>query len=280
MTAAVIDPSSADGELHYADFVQYYPHAPTALCIKECARLAVLRRYRCSGPILDVGCGDGVFARIAFSDQEVWGIDIDAKEGRWAQASRAYQQIILGDITRAKLPESFFATCIANCSLEHVPGIEDALNTICRSLSPGARAYLFVPQRDWAGQLRSVRTLRRLGAPALADKLQNGVDNFFKHHHLYDEAGWRQVLAKTPFEVESIEPVLTTATTEAFEAFLLPSIAGWANKKLTTRWTNFPRVRRLFAPLAFSLAKAAIATGGPAPTGEFLIVARRPAAHG
>jgi SAM-dependent methyltransferase len=264
-------------ELHFEDFVRYFPHAPTALCIKECARLAVLRRFDCKGPILDVGCGDGLFAKIAFDTEEVWGIDLDANEGRWAQASEAYHQIIIGDITRATLPDRFFATCIANCSLEHVPALDRALDRIYRSLAPGARAYLFVPQRDWAAAMWSVRGLRRLGAEGLARTLQDSVDRTFKHHHLYDERGWREMLGRTSFEVELVEPVLTSATTSAFEAFLLPSIAGWLNKRMTTRWTNFPRLRRHMAPLAFALAKGAMAVGDPTPTGEFLIVCRRAA---
>jgi 2-polyprenyl-3-methyl-5-hydroxy-6-metoxy-1,4-benzoquinol methylase len=267
----------ADDELHYEDFEHYFPHAPTALCIKECARLAVLRHYDCPGPILDVGCGDGLFARIAFEGAEIWGIDIDAKEGRWAQASRAYSQIILGDITRAHLPKGFFRTCVANCSLEHVPDIDAALTTIHDALVPGGRAYLFVPHRDWASHMLSLRTLRTIGARTLSKTLQDGIDQTFAHHHLYDESGWRQVVERAKFEIDHMEPVLSTANTVAFEMFLLPSLAGFVNKKLTTRWTNFPTLRRAVAPLAFALAKGALrAAHDTSPTAEFLIVARRP----
>ncbi len=142
-------------ELSLADFRRYFPYTPTALAIKECARLSVVRRYGCPGPVLDVGCGDGLFARIAFESVEVWGIDIDAAEGRWAAASRAYTQVILGDVTRARLPEGFFATCVANCSLEHVPRIDLALRTIFHSLRPGGVAYLFVPNRLSGSSARS-----------------------------------------------------------------------------------------------------------------------------
>src|SRR4051812_33495173 len=81
-------------EVSQADFERYFPYTPAALCVKECARLSALRRYACPGPILDVGCGDGLFASIAFEGAEVWGIDIDAEEGRWAAASQAYSQVI------------------------------------------------------------------------------------------------------------------------------------------------------------------------------------------
>ncbi len=263
-------------EIAFSDFEQYYPHAPTALCIKECARLSALRQFDCPGPILDVGCGDGLFARIAFEGREIWGIDIDASESRWAQASRAYSQIILGDVTRAKLPSAFFETCVANCSLEHVPNIDGALNTIHDSLKPGGRAYLFVPQRDWAKNMWILQALRAVGADGLSRNLQERLDHLFKHSHLYDETGWREVMDRTPFEIERLEPVLSTATTIAFEMFLIPSTLGWVNKRLTTRWTNFPGLRRRTARVAFEWAQRALALAGDVEkTAEFLIVLRR-----
>jgi 2-polyprenyl-3-methyl-5-hydroxy-6-metoxy-1,4-benzoquinol methylase len=270
-------PSPVDGpEVTLEDFRRYFPYTPTALAIKECARLSVARRYPSPGPVLDVGCGDGLFARIAFEDLEVWGIDIDAAEGRWAAASRAYRQVILGDVTAAELPEGFFGTCIANCSLEHVPRIDLALGTIIQSLRPGGISYLFVPNADWARHFVTVRTLERLGASVLSSRLQTSIDRFFRHHHLYDAAGWREVVERSGLEVLAVEPVLSTATTVAFEAFLLPSLAGWLNKHLTTRWTNFPRFRRLLARPVYHLVRSVLDQADPSPTAEFLIVARRP----
>jgi SAM-dependent methyltransferase len=266
----------AEPEVTLSDFAQYFPSTPAALCVKECARLSALRRHACPSPILDVGCGDGMFARIAFADADVWGIDIDAKEGRWAATNGSYAQVILGDVTRAVLPESFFATCVANCSLEHVPRIDLALQNVRRSLRPGGRAYLFVPNRDWARQFVSFRALSAVGLLPLAELLQASIDAFFKHHHLYDADGWHDVVAAAGLEVEAVEPVLSTATTVAFEALLLPSLAGWLNKHLTTRWTNFPRARRLAVRPVHALVEKLLASASPELTAEFLVIAKRP----
>lgn len=268
--------TSSEPEVSLADFQRYFPNTPAALCIKECARLTALRRHSYPGPLLDVGCGDGLFASIAFKDTEVWGIDIDPKEGRWAAASRAYSQVVLGDVTTVKLPESYFATCIANCSLEHVPRIDLAMQTIFRSLKPGGQVLMFVPNKEWAEHLLSYRALQGIGAGAMAKALQNGIDKFFRHEHLYDEAGWRRVLVDAGFEVEKIEPVLTSSSTAAFEAFLLPSVVGWLNKTLTTRYTHFPSIRRVFAKPVWSLANALLERGDQTPTAEFLAIGRRP----
>jgi SAM-dependent methyltransferase len=270
--------ASRAAELSLHDFKRYFPYSPTALAIKECARLSVVRRYACPGPVLDVGCGDGLFARMAFEDAEVWGIDIDAKEGRWASASQAYAQVILGDITRASLPQAFFATCVANCSLEHVPRIDLALQNILNALRPGGVAYLFVPSAEWASHLTSSRVLSALGAPKLALHIEQSIDRLFRHHHLYDRDGWARVVAESGLELVALEPVLSTGTTAAFEAFLLPSLAGLLNKHLTTRWTNFPKLRQAFAWPVYQAVKAIMDRSDEAPTAEFFIAARRPEA--
>lgn len=264
-------------EVTAADFERYFPYTPAALCVKECARLSALRRYACPGPILDVGCGDGLFASIAFDGAEVWGIDIDAEEGRWAAASQAYSQVILGDVTRAKLPESFFATCVANCSLEHVPRIDRALVNIRASLKPGGRAYLFVPNKDWAKEMLSYRTLAGVGLTGLAELFRSSVDTFFKHHHLHDREEWREIVTAAGLDVVSIEPALSTGTTVAFELLLFPSLAGWTNKHLTTRWTNFPPARRLWARQVHALVARILAASDKERTAEYLVIAERAA---
>jgi hypothetical protein len=58
---------------------------------------------------------------------------------------------------------------------------------------------------------------------------------------------------------------------------LLPSLAGYVNKQLTTRWTNFPPFRRLAAKAAHQLVDLIVSSTGSALTAEYLIIAERPA---
>jgi hypothetical protein len=106
--------------------------------------------------------------------------------------------------------------------------------------------------------------------------LRSSIDSYFKHHHLYDETGWREIVTSSGMEIDAIEPVGSTASTVAFEALLLPSLAGWANKHMTTRWTNFPRVRRAFAGPVHALIENLMRTSDSELTAEYMVVGRRP----
>ncbi|MEW5739887.1 MAG: methyltransferase domain-containing protein [Myxococcota bacterium] len=267
-----------NSEITLEDFKKYYPYAPTALAIKECVRLHSMRGLECPGPILDVGCGDGLFAKLAFGgQQEVWGIDIDGNEGRRAQASRAYSHVILADVTQAVLPEGFFGSCVANCSLEHVPDIDAAARAIHRSLKPGGVFYTFLPAKDWADSLLVAQTLRKFGLESLASTVTEAINSVFKHRHLEDAAGWRRIFENAKFVVDRVDPIGTTASTMAFEAFLIPSLAGRLNKALTGKWTLVPGLRQLGAVPIYAIIKALLAANPQQiPTAEFLLVAHKP----
>lgn len=266
----------SSSEVTYEDFSRYFPWAPAALCIKECARLSALKDLSLRGPILDAGCGDGVFAKIAFRDREVWGVDIDPHEAQLARDSGAYTKVIVGDLTQEKLPNDYFHSCVANCSLEHIPRLDLALTRIFHSLVPGGTFVTFLPNEDWAKHLLSYRALERTGGHELAERLRRGVDAFFRHHHLYDAAGWTRMAEDAGFVVERVDPVLSTQTTVGFELFLLPSLVSWLNKKVTHRWTRFSEMRKMLSRPTYSLVQSAMRLGDEGRTAEFLLVARKP----
>lgn len=266
-----------NSEFTFEEFKQYYPYAPTALAIKECVRLHAMRELDCPGPILDVGCGDGLFASLAFEGAEVWGIDIDGEEGRKAQASRAYSHVILADVTTARLPESFFGSCVANCSLEHVPDIRAAGRAISRALKPGGVFYTFLPARDWADALLSAQALRKAGLTPFASAITEGINSIFKHRHLEDAAGWSRIFAEAGFEIEAVKPIGSSASTMAFEAFLGPSLLGRLTKALTGRWTLMPGLRQFGALPVYAMVRALLqANPQQTLTAEYLLVGRKP----
>lgn len=261
--------------LNDADFASYYRFAPAALALRECIRLGVVRRLELPEPILDVGCGDGLFARLAYPGKQSWGIDINPSEVQRAQASSSYATLICGNICRVNLPKGFFGSAIANCSLEHVPDLHEALVNIRGALKDDARFVLIVPTPDWTRNLAAPWLLDRLHLHGLARAYGEMLDKVFAHVHLYDEATWKRHLARAGFELLEAQPIVEPASSWAFDVLLYPSLVGYFIKKLTGRWVLAPALRALSVDAARHLA-GVVAAHAPAAGGfgEYLLVCR------
>jgi SAM-dependent methyltransferase len=259
------------------DFETYYAFAPAALALRECARLAAVRELDLPEPILDVGCGDGVFARLAYPTRQIWGIDINPMEVSRAQATASYKTLICGSICDVDLPQRHFHSAIANCSLEHVPDIHGALANIQGALADDALFVLIVPTPDWTQHLAVARLLGKLGLGPLARSYGAALDRLFFHLHLVDDKTWTEYLERAGFEVQEVRRIVSPAVAWAFDAMLYPSTLGYAVKKLTGRWVLAPALRGLTAGLA---RRALTAVGNLAPQdanaapGEYVILAR------
>lgn len=264
-------------EFSFLEFFEYFAHVPTALAIKECVRLKRMKELPIIGPVLDVGCGDGLFTSLAHPGVDAWGIDINEREAARAQASRAYRQVICQSITETSaLPSAFFATCIANCSLEHVPDIRAALRTVRGAMQPGGIFYLIVPAPQWTTTLPLRRALSKVGLADLGRAYGAALDAQFAHHHLYPAQRWEQLLRDAGFVEIEHEPLGSDGSQAAFEAALLPSTVGYVMKKATGRWVLAPNLRRLYAWPAFR-AVHWLTTKNPTGEGaEILIACRTP----
>ncbi len=104
----------AEWPLDPDDFAAYYRYCPSALALRECLRLRAVRKYQLQPPILDIGCGDGLFATLAYPGKQAWGIDVNLSEIRRAQSTAAYSALICGSITDVALPRGFFRGAITN----------------------------------------------------------------------------------------------------------------------------------------------------------------------
>ncbi|MBS2019357.1 MAG: methyltransferase domain-containing protein [Deltaproteobacteria bacterium] len=238
-------PPDNEWPLNPDDFAAYYRFAPAALTLRECLRLRAVRKHDLEEPILDIGCGDGLFARLAYPSKQIWGIDINPLEIRRAQATASYSTLVCGSITDVSLPPGFFKSAVANCSLEHVPALDDALRNIRTSLAVGGQFIAIVPTPTWTRLLAVPSMLRAVGLPTLAQAYGEGLDRVFRHIHLYNEAEWSRRLVQAGFEVKSIETLTSRRSSWMFDVLLYPSLVGWVVKKMTGRWVVSPALRNL-----------------------------------
>lgn len=148
-------------------------------------------------PILDLGCGDGLFAREAIGRVE-FGLDVDESPSlrEHLQRSGTYERV---DIIRPGDPFPYVAaslsTVVSNSVLEHVPNVDSLLNEVSRVLRPGGRFIFTVPTSRFAECLSEQ-----------FDRVDSAWFNQqqLSHHNLWTTADWAQRLKSCGFEVSEV----------------------------------------------------------------------------
>ena len=134
--------------------------------------------------ILEIGCGQGVGAKIVydlFSPQRYVGIDLDPRMIRRARRRAAElpnATFAEGDVTNLELPDTTFDVVIDFGIVHHVPNWKDALAEVHRTLRTGGE-FLFedLPVETWE---------RGVGIPfkRIAD---HPYDEMFRNQEFVDE---------------------------------------------------------------------------------------------
>jgi SAM-dependent methyltransferase len=210
----------------------YLSHAPLSLTLREINRLIAIEAVASgTGPVLDVGCGDGFWWTLRARDgREVYGIDISARE--IAQARTRITAALTDVSAELPFPGIKFTEIIGNCSLEHVPDIDAALSNLRTSAAPNARLLMFVPTPRWAYQGHLQSWLLR-HAPRVAMSLAGALNGFFQHWHLYDVKVWTRLLAQNGWRVRAAYGLGSARSEFLFRAFLPTAFVEFLAKKLT-----------------------------------------------
>jgi SAM-dependent methyltransferase len=119
--------------------------------------------YELPQPTLDVGCGDGHFATIAFDRQLDVGVDPWEGPIRQAAAFGGYRSLIQADGAWMPFPDQCFSSALSNSVLEHIEHIDAVLAETARLLKPGAPFLFCVPNPRYLSQLSAPSILARFG---------------------------------------------------------------------------------------------------------------------
>jgi GT2 family glycosyltransferase/SAM-dependent methyltransferase len=253
----------------------YLDQAPIGLALMRAVECAHLSRLPFERPILDLGCGDGTFARILFNGVVVdAGVDANADEVARARANHCYADVRTSRIESLPFEAGTFATAYSNCVLEHVKPLEAALQEVHRVLKPDGRLYLTVPNPRCKTYLLWTAVLSRLGLHALARWYADLTLRLFKAEHVMEADGWAAVLARTGFRVEHHEPYMPLRASRLQDLFMLTGAISVLAKRLRGRLLLFPRLHRARVRLYRTLLVGPYEERAPLGSAT-MIVARR-----
>ena len=199
-----------------------------------------------SGPVLDLGCGDGHFASVVFDHPLDVGLDPWTAPLVEAAGRSVYNLPVQAAGAQMPFPDAYFNSAISNSVLEHIPNLDPVLAETARVLKPGALFVFCVPNHHFDPNLSIAKCLDRLGLRKLAAAYRRFFDRIARHHNLDAPETWIPRLEKAGFTVERWWHYFSPAALAALEwghAFSLPALV---TRKLTSRWILAPYRWNLF----------------------------------
>ncbi|HEY89553.1 MAG TPA: class I SAM-dependent methyltransferase [Thermoflexia bacterium] len=191
-------------------------------------------------PVLDLGCGDGHFASVAFPQR--LDVGLDPWWGPLQEARQHPAHALLNHAAGARMPypAAAFATVVSNSVLEHIPQVEPVLAEVARVLQPGGGFYFCVPGPNFRRFLSMGRALDAVGLHGPAEAYRRLFDRISRHRYYDDAAGWQQRLEHAGLRLERWWPYFSARALAALEwghPLGLPTVLV---KKLVGRWLLVP----------------------------------------
>ncbi|MCL4560462.1 MAG: class I SAM-dependent methyltransferase [Chloroflexi bacterium] len=199
-------------------------------------------------PILDLGCGDGHFASVAFQFPIDVGLDPWSEPLKEARRRDIYKLLVRSEGARIPFPEGWFSSAFSNSVLEHIPGVEAVLCDLGRVVRPGGKLVFCVPNHRFTESLWGSGVARKAGWEKGAQAYERWFNRIARHVHLDSPEVWEQRLKQAGFCIEKTWDYFPPEALHVLETghyFGLPSLVA---KKLTGQWVLLKNKPNLWLP--------------------------------
>ena len=193
-------------------------------------------------PVLDVGCGDGHFASVAYREPIDVGLDPMGRDLREAAARvpEVYLQVVKGDATAMPFEDGTFATVVSNCVIEHIPNVDAALREIGRVLQPGGTFATTLPSEHYPDFLLGATAARKLGLKRAGAAYGAFFNRISHHEHVDPPEAWRERLAAAGLDMVEHRYYFSPVAHRTFDLAHYIGVPNLITKRLFGRWVVHP----------------------------------------
>ncbi len=215
-------------------------NAPASWALIRANEIRALDGIEFKQPSLDVGCGDGLVAKIILSNKRIKkfdvGIDLSLREINKAQKSGAYKKCIVANVYDLPFPDQAFQTVFSNSVVEHIPNLQQALSEMSRVLKKNGELIVTVPSKYLESYLIGGKVLGR------------GYNKFFnrlnKHYNLYNHKQWEKIFAHHNLKLTYHYYYHTPGMIKAHEILAYIAMPIHLAKVFVGYWPVFPSLRK------------------------------------
>ncbi len=241
-------PHKKPEDVYYPIAVAHLVQVPLHRAIVRTAEAVRLKRMPLERPTLDAGCGDGIFAAIAFGQHNYradLGIDADMEALRTAHRKSSHRLLLCSDLGAIPLASESVGSIVCNSVIEHIPHADRALSEFARILKPRGWLALTTPTPNFTDTLLTVRILKWVGLRRLAAAYGRWFNRISHHYTLLSPETWASKLSYLGFRVTHTEHYLDSVAMAAFELAHYLEAYRLAIEGLVGRWVLFPRLAAL-----------------------------------
>lgn len=236
------------------EFLRKCPTFHALLRAIECRHMA---KTDFEPPILDLGCGDGMFGSILFDAEPggiTFGIDLRLNDIKEASETGTYRMLQVADIQRLPFADNSIGSIFSNSVFEHLEDIDAALSEAARVLKPGGKLVLTSPNDRLADKFLSARILRSVGLSGAARAAGTLGNRVLGNQTCLSNEQWREKSALAGFSSVDCQYMIPPKVFHVSEAFMPFGALSILAKRLSGRML-FTERRILLQPLHRLLKK-------------------------
>lgn len=196
--------------------------------------------FELAAPVLDLGCGDGLFASQVFKKPIDVGIDRALVSLREAKTYDAYRLVLQSFGDRLPFADGYFAAAFSNSVLEHIPDLQAVLDETARVMKPGGLFLFCVPNHRWQASLSVSNFLNRIGLRGLARSYTRFFTRISRHINMLSPEEWQARLEQAGFGLERYWHYFPPAAVRAVEWGHYWGLPSYLARLLTGRWILAP----------------------------------------
>jgi ubiquinone/menaquinone biosynthesis C-methylase UbiE len=191
------------------EFLKVYPNIPPQ-ALWRAIEAKLLYDQPIKQPLLDLGCGDGLFAKILFADKgkEIIGCDISSECVAKASLHNIYKSVTIVDARHLPYNDESFTTVLSNCVLEHIPEDEKVLGEVSRVLRKDGRFIFTVPSENFVKNLKTQN-----------EKYVKNLNERLQHFHYRSPQEWERLLQQSGLTLEEFRYYLPKSVQQVWETY-------------------------------------------------------------
>jgi len=223
---------------------EYCSLVPLALALERLLEVDFYDQIPQHHKVLDLGSGDGVFARLALGSRRVISVEPLLDEIKLAKTSQNAWFGIQAWGSHLPIASSSIDSAVSNSVLEHIESLEPVIDEIARVLRHNGRLLVTLPTDQFERYSAGASLLRTVRLRVLENRYCSLYNKFWRHFHAYDPKTWVELFERHGFKAVQVTTYGSRKSCLANDLLAPLGMLGKVRRKVGYSWVLSPAFRR------------------------------------